>query len=188
MKRLITIFALVAALAIPASSFAQSSPYAWTVSASAADPMANTTAGTGTIATYYLWFLCADVPGTTNDGMAAAEFALAPTGVNLLATTPVNGFLNAGSTSELLLAVGACPGGPVVAANLLCLSLPGRIDIAPSSANGVKGTVDCEPNPILHAMDWIGLGVSGPNDGKGDPCNFVSVEESSWGTIKGLYR
>jgi hypothetical protein len=46
--------------------------------------------------------------------MAAAEFGIASTGVVHLATSPQNGFLNAGITTDLLLAVGGCPGGRCV--------------------------------------------------------------------------
>lgn len=96
----------------------------------------------------------------------------------VLATTPVNGFLNAGGTTNLLLAVGGCPPGPVVAANLLTLSLPGSICLAPSAQNGVKGTVDCSPNPQLWSIDWRGLELLPP----------VSVEPTTWGSVKQRYR
>jgi hypothetical protein len=189
MKLLITILSVIAVLALPASSFAQpAAPYAWTISASATSPFVNTTSPTGGVATYRLWLNCADLPGSLQDGMAAAEFAVVSVGVTHLATTPVNGFLNAGSTTNLLLAVGACPGGPVVAADLLVLSLPGTMSLAPSSTQ-TKGTVDCSPNPSLWPIDWIGLGVGLPPLGKGPAdCAPVSVEEGTWGQIKGLYR
>ena len=53
--------------------------------------------------------------------MAGAEFAIQTTGPDLthVATTPMNGVLNAGTTDQLLLAVGGCPTGPFLAATLL---------------------------------------------------------------------
>jgi hypothetical protein len=188
MKRLITILTLIAVLAIPASSFAQASPYTWTISASATNPLVNTTAPTFGTAFYKLWLYCCDLPGGLQDGMASAQFDVVSAGPTHLATIVKNGFLNAGGTTNLLLAVGGCPCGPINAADLLVVSLPGTMALAPS-ANGTKGTVDCSPNPSLWPIDWIGLGIGGPPPGKGvGNCIIVSVEESTWGSIKGLYR
>jgi hypothetical protein len=150
------------------------SEYGWTISASSTDPFSNTSVATFGVATYYLWLQCSPFP---QEGMTAAEFDLVASGPIHLATVVINGFLNAGGTSNLLLAVGGCPGGPVVAAHLLVLDLPGSFCIAPS-ANGIKGVVDCEPKPSLWPMNWIGLAIQNP----------VSVDETTWGRIKERYR
>jgi hypothetical protein len=191
MKRSITIFALIAVLALPAGALAQA-PYAWTISASTASPFVNTAQPTGTLATYYLWLACTDLPPGYEDGMASAEFDIVTSPPNShIATVMINPpFLNAGGTANLLIAAGGCPGGPIVAANLLVLSVaPGTMDFAPSAANGNKVTVDCSLDPQTWPMDWVGLGIGTEPNGKGSAdCGPVSVEKNSWGAVKGLYR
>ena len=195
MKRLLTILSLIAIVAMPVAVLAEgeAAPYEWSISDSNQDPFVNTDTTTG-FHTVYLWFACSR---SANDGgpggMAAAEFALVttPPGANLhVASNVVNGYLNAGSATNLLLAVGGCPTGPVVAANLLVIiNVPGNMDLAPSSTQ-TKGTVDCAVNPSLWPIDWRGIGFLGltpHGKGKGG-CTPVSVEESTWGSIKGLYR
>jgi hypothetical protein len=171
-----------------ANVHATDQPYGWTISSSPTDPFANSMAPTGAVATAYLWLACCQLPAGLQQGMAAAEFTLQATGPVVLATTPANNFLNAGGATNLLLAVGGCPCGPVVAANVLILALPGSICIV-ESPTGTKGTVDCQPDPALWGMDWIGLDLGGGPCGKGQICQKpVSVESASWGQIKGIYR
>jgi len=165
----LAIFAAFAALAAPTSSFGQPMPYGWTVSASNTDPLENTGSIVGLTA--YLWFYCANPPGSLEPGMSAAEFDLVTVGGIHLATITQNGFLNAGGTTNLLLAVGGCPAGPQVAANLLISAVapPVRVSIVPSAANGNKVTVDCSVDPSAWPIGWIGF-----NDpGKADLCNHV---------------
>jgi hypothetical protein len=52
--------------------------------------------------------------------MAAAECDLVGNGLSVIDFVPMNGFLSAGSGQRVLIAVGGCPSGPVVA---------GRIDV-----------------------------------------------------------
>jgi hypothetical protein len=164
-------------------------PYTWTISASPTNPTVHITAATFGVTAYYLWLYCCDLPGGLQDGMSAAEFAILSGGPTHLATIPQNGFLNAGSTTNLLLAVAGCPCGPVVAANLLVISLPGTMALAPSSTQ-TKGTVDCSPNPSLWAINWAGLGIGGvPPPSKGNPgCFVTNLEQKSWAKIKAMYR
>jgi hypothetical protein len=68
------------------------------------------------------------------------------------------------------------------------LALPGNLCIAPSST-GTKATVDCTANPSLWDIDWVGLNFGGGACGKGSVCDKpITVEEISWGGVKGLYR
>jgi hypothetical protein len=189
MKRILNTVAALSVLTLATSAFASNEPYGWTISASPTDPFQNTATPTFGVTTYYLWLACCDLPDPLQDGMSAAEMDLVATGSTLLATITQNNFLNAGGTSNLLLAVGGCPCGPVVAANLLVTSLPGNICIAPSAANGILGAVDCAPAPSLHGIDWVGLDLGGGACGMGLICEKpVSLEATNWGTIKGLYR
>jgi len=186
MKRFMTIVTVLAMLAMASSAFGQVL-YGWSVSGSATDANVNTGTPTGGVGTFYLWFNCND-----GDGMSAAEFDMVVTGISPLAFTPMNGFLNAGTFPALLLAVGGCPNGPLVAGSILVLDLPGNIAFAPSAANGILGTVDCvTPVPNLWPMEWRGYdntGAPAPESKPGDLCEVVSVEDGSWGSIKSLYR
>jgi hypothetical protein len=163
MRYLFTILAGIVVLATPNRSFAQSAPYWWTISDSNTTPYVNTDMTTG-FHTVYLWFSCSRPDPFGPGGMAVAEFAIvtSPPGPNLhVATNMQNGFLNAGTTMDLLLAVGGCPVGPVVAANLLIIvNVPGSMCLAPGSM-GNKSTVDCSQNPQPWPIDWVGLSLLG---------------------------
>src|SRR5262245_55926834 len=134
---LLCVAAVALLLAAVRAAHAQGAPYVWTISDSNVDPFVNTDTTTG-FHTVYLWLVCTELndPDIPN-GMAAAEFAIvtSPAGVNLhIATNVQNGFLNAGTPTNLLLAVGGCPGGPVVVANLLVITnAPGNMCLGPSS-------------------------------------------------------
>lgn len=221
------ILATTSLLISATSSAAQATLYEWTISTSSTDPFVHSAEVTGGVATFYLWLACCN-PAEV-EGMSAAEFDIVSTGPLHLATTPRNGFLNAGSTTYLMLAVGSCPCGPVVAAELVVFAnVSGTLGLAPSAAGGVKGTADCEPVPTLHAIEWRGVGVGVPAEGKGNvgdcgitghcpriycnpdgscyeiwcsypcdcpigvndcsDCEVTSVEDTSWGRTKSLYR
>jgi hypothetical protein len=194
MKRLATFGAVLGVLIVAGTARAEGPPYGWSISASSTDPFVNTTPFVAGVQTVYLWLVCSTPAPAGPGGMAAAEFALCssnPSNV-ILATTTMNGFLNAGSPTQLLLAVGGCPTGPVHAANILMMNaVPGQVCICPSAANNLQGTVDCSPNPQVWEIGWLGL-----VQGAGEPCartsarctKPVSVEESTWGSIKSLYR
>ncbi|MEZ5066618.1 MAG: hypothetical protein R3B81_17950 [bacterium] len=86
--------------------------YGWSISASSTDPFVNSGTLPDIVSNLYLWLHCA-----TFDGMSAAEFQVETDGSVFLpvAFTPQNGFLNAGTVTHILVAVGGCPSGPVVA-------------------------------------------------------------------------
>lgn len=191
MKRFLTICAALAVTLLVASpSRATDYQYGWTISGSATDPFANTGAFAGGLLTLYVWYQC-----SVKDGMSAAEFDLqSVNGANtILAFNVMNGFLNAGTATAPLLAVGSCPTGPVAAGNILVLSnAAGEYCIVPSAANGYNGTVDCAQAPSLHTNKTTGFSNTGspPSCDERNPllCNPVSVDATSWGQVKGLYR
>jgi hypothetical protein len=167
----------------------------WTISGSSVSPsQTSVILHPFEVSTVYLWLVCADYADGTQ-GISAAEFDVVSSSPSLvhLATMPVNGFLNAGSVGKLLLAVGGCPSGSVVAAEFLVYSpdgQPATICFQPS-AKGIKGTVDCDSPFELRDFAWIGLAVNG-----GGPCmkgtlcqgTPITLESRSWGSIKALYR
>jgi hypothetical protein len=84
--------------------------FGWTLSSSATDPLHNVDPLPLGTAQLYLWYYCT----MDADGLLAAEFDLGGT-IAVHSFTPVNGFSNAGDATHLLLSVGGCPTGPVMA-------------------------------------------------------------------------
>jgi len=98
--------------------------FAWTISSSAVDALQNTGAIGPDATDLYLWLFC-----TAGGGMSASEFALGGD-LEVISFTPVNGALNAGTDTELRLAIGGCPQGPIPV---------GIITVQPQAAVGVDG-------------------------------------------------
>jgi hypothetical protein len=184
MKRFLTIFFALCICAVMATSAPAQNIYGWTVSSSNADPFANTGTLVPGLVTLYLWYAC-----NSADGMSAAEIdPVISAGNSILAFNVENGYLNAGNATHLLLAVGGCPNAPVRAGNWLILKAT-NVDLCPGGANV---TVDCSPDPSAWPNDFIGfseVGVPCEDARPEDLCGVItSVEESSWGSIKSLYR
>jgi hypothetical protein len=183
MKRVLTIIAALLVAAAP--SFA-ANQYGWTISSSPSDPFVNTGPVTGAPLSLYLWLACSD-----NGGMSAAEFDLqTPPGVFNFGFTVLGSFLNAGGATHLLLAVGGCPTGPVPAGlwNVFNTT-PGSYCLVNGPGGGNRGTVDCDPvAPQLWPIGVVGYGAGGPPSCVELLCPIVSVESSSWGSVKSLYR
>ena len=190
MKRWYILAALAFALVQTTVASAQEYRYGWTVSKSASDPFANTGEPTGGVDTLYLWYYC-----SVADGASAADFIVTGTlASSVLAFNVQNSFLNAGNASNLLLAVGGCPPGPLVAGSwLVNHTVPGDLCLG-AGGQPTPVTVDCSANPSAHPIDYIGYADTafGPPcthyEGGDQICETISVEETSWGTIKGLYR
>jgi hypothetical protein len=194
MKRFMTMISALSVLTVASSALAQGDGLywvGWTLSASNADAFENTgTPGQpGTLKTVYLWYQCnITPPAGPGTGMTAMEADLSGA-APLAALTPMNGFLNAGANpQQLLLVVGGCPDGDVVAGSLLYLNSGVGLNIClvPSAANNWSITVDCDQG------GWDN-GVIGYSE-VGDPCatpSFcveTSVEDETWSGIKSLYR
>jgi hypothetical protein len=132
--------------------------------------------------------------------MSAAEMDVNVNGdFSLIAGFSVsNGFLNAGTSNEkLLLVVGGCPAGPVVAGSYQILiggAGEGTIGLRESTDNNWAVVVECVGKDGWFwptSMRFQGAGTTGggtiQNHGAG--CGgVVSVESETWGAIKGLYR
>lgn len=181
-RLLIAWVALAASSTVPDALAGAENRYGWSLSASAADPFANTTAPSFGLRTVYLWYTCSSV-----DGLSAAEFLVVTTGLSHAATVPENGFLNAGSHDDLRLAVGGCPGGPVVAARLLMIDNGGNVCLAPSS-QAFPSAVDCASTPGSHPIDWAGFSSGLGTCADGALCPPDAIEARSWGQLKALYR
>jgi hypothetical protein len=188
MKRLLSLAVLACLLVTPSITSAQG--LGWTLSGSAVDVHANTgVAGApGTLTTLYLHYACnytpPNGPGT---GMTAMEADLSA--IPLAPIAVLNGFLNAGTANEkLLLVVGGCPGGPLVAGSLLYLETGVGLDVClvPSADNGFNLTVDCGGTGWDNTV--VGFNSMGQGPCDSGLCGITSVSERSWSGIKSLYR
>lgn len=170
---------------VPASgAMAGGTPvYAWSLSFSDTDPLANEGPALAGFGTVYLWLSC-----SANDGAAAFGGHVTATGGAFLAGfTPSASVLNAGTATDLLLAVGGCPSGAYLVGSFTV------IGSATDMCIDNPTTVNCDLiNPIEFPSAFTGVSAGG-----GTVCEFgnvfcetgpTSVEESSWGSIKGLYR
>jgi hypothetical protein len=139
--------------------------FVWTISGSATDPFANTTAdhsGSG-IMSLYLWLAC-----NTPNGFSQAQFDVDGT-YEVLATNYRNGFTSAGGATSLLLHF-SCLGeplvGPILAAEFLVLegTGTGNLCLAPSSLTGRNASLDCfDP-------EWVPNTYLGFSDDGNPPC------------------
>jgi hypothetical protein len=188
MKRLVVIPGLICTLLTGA--VAEDQQYGWTISQSYYDPFDNFWVPVGLPIYAYLWLVCSEP-----NGMSAAEFALVFTegSGTVYAFTAMNGFMNAGTATELLIAT-ECPVGPVVVGQIhVQFGSGAKLCIVPDS-NGINGTVDCAPNPSLWPNRTVGLSAwSAPPECDdridGMLCySPIAVETTSWGKVKSLYR
>ncbi|MFN8176385.1 MAG: hypothetical protein U0167_00500 [bacterium] len=185
MKRILSVVIAFLVIASPALA---SSRYAWMISASSDVPYANTGGiAAGGLAHLYLWYYC-----SYDGGMAAADFGLRATGVTFAGFSTMNGFLNAGSGTNLLLAVGGCPLGPVVAGDISVFYFGGAGSVCiVDSINDIRVVVDCTaPTPSawnLAAVGWDAVALPGCED-PWPWCWTDAIEPHHWGAIKGLYR
>jgi hypothetical protein len=200
MRRWITATTIAALIAVPLHSDVQAGGgngyFSWVVSGSSTDPNVPTGPdGTG-FNTVYLWLKQGCGLGGNGAGMSAAEMRLVAKGDwGIVAFTPQNSFLNAGTLPDLLLAVGGCPVGPVVAGNILATGTVGGINLGRTGSVEGAGTVDCEINPILYSWPefnrfegYATASATHSRQNHGAGCDGVSVEQNSWGTVKALYR
>ncbi|MGQ0721314.1 MAG: hypothetical protein ACT4PE_07035, partial [Candidatus Eiseniibacteriota bacterium] len=151
MKRWMTILVSLLVAALPTAASAQTGFYEWSVSASISDPnMTNPPNPGAGIQTLYLWLVDQCYPDASS-GLAAAQLRLvsnnAPSSWAILAFTAMNGFLNAGNATDLLLA-SPCTTAPVVAGSVLInASGPGRVGLTLTDGTGGGGVkaagVDC---------------------------------------------
>jgi hypothetical protein len=158
--------------------------YGWTVSSSDSDPFVNTGPLAPGLVTLHLWYAC-----NSNDGMSAAEIDPVINLPNVIAAFNVaNGYLNAGTATHLLLAVGGCPDASVLAGSWLIIKAT-PVDLCPGGANV---TVDCSPDPSAWPNDFRGYSELGVPCEDSNPENLChghnSVESTSWGRVKQLYR
>ena len=98
--------------------------------------------------------------------------------------------VNAGTPTDLLLAVGGCPNAPLLAGTWACVSSAPAWEVC---LEGKNVSANCDvPIPILIPNDTRGFANNTAltcSPGVGPMCQpAVSVESASWGSIKAMYR
>ncbi len=155
--------------------------YGWTVSQSPNDPCVNEgDFAAGGLVTLFLWY------ATSPAGMSAADISVV---VNPPGALTIFGFnvMNAGTATNLLLAVGGCPNAPIVAGSWIGLSSVAAWEFCLGGANL---TVNCDPFPEIFPHEHKGFANGGfPGTCRvGKQCDPFPVETTSWGKVKTLYR
>jgi hypothetical protein len=120
--------------------------YEFSLSASSTEPFQNTAPPAGGVRNIYLWATCID------DGISVFEGNLASNGAAVYAFNPLNGVMNVGGATALLLAVPGCPyGNPVNFLLGYWVINDTGVDLCMQvSGNEVLGAVDCDAqNPTL---------------------------------------
>ena len=183
MRKMLPLMVLASILSV---SMARAADYGWHISASSTDPLVNTSIPQSGLGTIYLWLSC-----TTIDGLASVEFDLQSAGFIITGFTPMNGALNAGDNTHLLLAVGGCPRENFLIGNWGFFDpsgLGGNACLVNSAANGWNVSVDCDTvNPTTHPNAVGGFASDGSTQCATDLCT-VAVESETWGGIKTMYR
>jgi hypothetical protein len=119
--------------------------------------------------------------------MAAADITIQGSLVPL-AFNPENGYLNAGSATAVLLAVGGCPMPPIRAGFFIIIDTGGNM-----VPGGARLTVDCVINDAYESgsTGWSSDGspvVEFTVNGGTGCTPTTAVEGASWGSVKNLYR
>lgn len=181
MKRFRTstrLLVLVSLLLLVSASGVLAQEYGWTLSFSSSEPLVSIGPAFPGLGTVYLWLFC-------NYGDGAAAYGANVTATNgafIAGFTPVTGVLNAGTATALLLAIGGCPDGPVLVGSFTV------VGTATEMCMDTAITVDCDliaPGEYPSYVRGLSAGGGGVC---GHLCEFVATEESSWGSLKGLYR
>lgn len=145
-------------------------PFEFSLSASATDPRANDTTPTGGVRPVYLWLTCA------RNGLSAVEAEITGT-MQVLGFEPLGGVLNAGTATDLLLAVPGCPRGEDLelllgaftvfeppAGGWICLGSAGG---GGTSQFAAVGAVDCD---VVRPFYSRAPGVTGLSSDGSAPC------------------
>jgi hypothetical protein len=163
----------------------------WTLSlsGSATDPHQNGVSAAGGLRNVYLWLTC-------STGASAFE---ANTGGSVVVAgfNGLNGVLNAGTPTELLLAIPGCPtgGAPQLLGWWTVWDTGGTLCLEPSESAGTLVMVTCGANAEPHST----VEVFGFSSDTSSPCHVgqqycvsasfppVAVSASSWGKLKSTY-
>jgi hypothetical protein len=186
MKRFLTIVAALSICVLASSTAMAQLQYGWTVSNSTTDPFSYS--GAPSAAQLRLWFAC-----SVGDGMSAAELFIRATPPNSVGSVSTVGQYLAvydpdTDRNHILLAC-PCTNAPARAANLNTHPdddpQPDIVSVCIVSVATVNCPADIEMQSDRHGYNDTGL-PDCPED-QFTNCT-TSVEETSWGEIKSLYR
>jgi hypothetical protein len=133
---------------------------------------------------------CLLAPGFTSTATVIEKFSNGSTGSRFKVTLPAgSSFFSFSSpwtpigalTSDLSLGYGGCQNGSIVLGQIVAILNPGQMDVLP--ADGFPSIIytDCSfgEYPATGGNAYVGT--------QGN-CNEVATEQSTWGSVKALYR
>lgn len=134
----------------------------FSISASDQDPYVNMSPPTDGPRNLYLWATCVE------DGLAAFELGFTGT-LNVWGFNPMNGVMNAGTATDLMLAIPGCPYGQSLdlVLGFWVVNDDGGSACLGASSSGLIGAVDCNQVDPGLTVDPI---VRGFSSGLGAPC------------------
>lgn len=187
MRSFMSAFLLMTILGVAASARAQQR-YGWVISPSSINPCLHHGTFDPGIVTLYLWYLY-----NSPDGLSAVDISatsIPPGAIVILGFTTENGFLNAGSATDLLLAVGGCPSGPTRAGAWVVQTTTPVWELC---LGGKNVSVDCQIQPVAWNNDHVGFRNNTDHsfaccEMPNCACPPFAVEQDSWGSIKSLYH
>jgi hypothetical protein len=176
---------LLLASLVPAGA-PRAEDYQWAISASIDDPWVNEVPPTG-VPQYqlFLWLTCASA------GVSGAEFGLEIESGVILAGGGCCGFSGYYDFIGWILEATGCPSAPAYAGQVIVwdAELDGfRLGFTTAAITGRNVTLDCESPPQAHENAWVGFASDGGPAPRSGACGPVSVEGSTWGRVKSLYR
>jgi len=133
---------------------------------------------------------CLLAPGFTSTVTVCEKFSLGSTGSRFKVTLPAGSsffsfnttFVPIGVlTSDLSLGYGQCLNGTIALGQIVAILNAGQIDVLAADAFATIIFTDCSfgEYPATGGQAWVG--TTGP-------CNEVATENSTWGSVKALYR
>lgn len=164
-----------------------------TLSASASDPFVNSGPVSGSTLDLYLWLVCEE-SGLDGVWSVSCEFT-PPPGVVTLGFDPLGGCLNAGDDTDVLLAIPGCPQGPQTLGVWYVMStMSGSYCLGPHPEWGLATGTYCDclscftPGRVRQIGYAAGGGTATCIQTEGFACGPTSVDPSSWGRVKALFR
>jgi len=135
---------------------------------------------------------CLLVPGFTSTAAVVHKFSLGttlsrwkavfPAGSNVFSFTTQNSYPSIGTaTSDIAVAYGTCLTGSFCVGTFAAILAPGEIvlTVADGQPFIIWASCDFGEHPGTGGSAWVGL--------TGD-CREVATEQSTWGSVKALYR
>jgi hypothetical protein len=153
------VYGLVGPIGLMLAPTASRAGYSFSVSASDTDPGAVQANATQSHRRLYLWLICGDDPLSAFEAQVTGS-------LEVLSFMPLGGALNAGTETNLQLAIGSCPAESTVLGYWTVTDVGGTVCLAPPLT-----AVNCDPQPEAVSMPR----VTGFSSSSAPPCEVGSA-------------